>query len=78
MARRIVIKGTSGVGKTTFGAELAARLGVPFIELDALHHAAANAFGASAPATTTAPTSGRTSPALPHPPSHPHPHRRFP
>lgn len=38
MARRIVIKGTSGVGKTTLGTELAARLGVPFIELDALHH----------------------------------------
>ena len=38
MTRRIVIKGTSGAGKTTFGAALAARLGVPFIELDALHH----------------------------------------
>ena len=38
MTRRIVIKGTSGVGKTTLGTELAARLGVPFIELDALHH----------------------------------------
>jgi adenylate kinase family enzyme len=38
MTRRIVIKGTSGVGKTTLGLELAARLGVPFIELDALHH----------------------------------------
>jgi adenylate kinase family enzyme len=38
MTRRIVIKGTSGIGKTTFGAELAHRLGVPFIELDALHH----------------------------------------
>jgi adenylate kinase family enzyme len=38
MARRIVIYGTSGVGKTTLGAELAQRLGVPFIELDALHH----------------------------------------
>lgn len=38
MTRRIVIKGTSGVGKTTLGAELARRLGVPFIELDALHH----------------------------------------
>ena len=38
MARRITIKGTSGVGKSTFGEELARRLGVPFIELDALHH----------------------------------------
>jgi len=38
MTRRIVIYGTSGVGKTTLGADLAGRLGVPFIELDALHH----------------------------------------
>ena len=38
MPRRIVIKGTSGVGKSTFGAELARRLGVPYIELDVLHH----------------------------------------
>jgi adenylate kinase family enzyme len=38
MNRRIVIKGTSGAGKSTFGADLAGRLGVPFIELDALHH----------------------------------------
>lgn len=38
MSRRIVVKGTSGAGKTTFGADLAGRLGVPFIELDALHH----------------------------------------
>jgi adenylate kinase family enzyme len=38
MSRRISIKGTSGVGKSTLGAELARRLGVPFIELDALHH----------------------------------------
>jgi adenylate kinase family enzyme len=37
MARRVVIKGTSGVGKTTFGQALATRLGVPHIELDALH-----------------------------------------
>ncbi len=38
MPRRIAIKGTSGVGKTTFGQELARRIGVSFIELDALHH----------------------------------------
>lgn len=38
MTRRIVIKGTSGVGKTTLGTKLAGRLGVPFIELDGLHH----------------------------------------
>jgi adenylate kinase family enzyme len=36
--RRINVKGTSGSGKTTFGEELARRLGVPFVELDALHH----------------------------------------
>jgi adenylate kinase family enzyme len=30
--------GTSGSGKTTFAAELAQRLGVAHIELDALHH----------------------------------------
>ena len=38
MPQRITIKGTSGVGKTTFGEALARRLGVSFIELDALHH----------------------------------------
>ena len=35
--RRVNVKGTSGSGKTTFGRELAERLGVPFLELDALH-----------------------------------------
>jgi adenylate kinase family enzyme len=35
--RRIVVKGTSGTGKSTFGPELASRLGLTFIELDALH-----------------------------------------
>jgi adenylate kinase family enzyme len=34
--RRVNVVGTSGSGKTTFGAELARRLGVPHIELDAL------------------------------------------
>jgi adenylate kinase family enzyme len=38
MARRIVVKGGSGSGKTTLSAELARRLGVAHIELDALHH----------------------------------------
>jgi len=36
--RRINVKGTSGSGKTTFAQELARRLGVPYVELDALHH----------------------------------------
>jgi len=38
VARRINVKGTSGSGKTTFSQELAERLGVPSVELDALHH----------------------------------------
>ena len=36
--RRVNVKGTPGSGKSTFSAELARRLGVPWIELDALHH----------------------------------------
>ncbi|MEQ1505679.1 MAG: AAA family ATPase [Myxococcota bacterium] len=35
--RRIHVIGTSGTGKSTVGAALAGRLGVPFVELDALH-----------------------------------------
>jgi adenylate kinase family enzyme len=38
ISRRIVIKGTSGSGKTVLAAELARRLGVAHIELDALYH----------------------------------------
>jgi adenylate kinase family enzyme len=35
---RINVRGNSGSGKTTLAASLAAQLGVPHIELDALHH----------------------------------------
>ena len=38
MRRVAVIASASGNGKTTFGRALAARLGVPFVELDALVH----------------------------------------
>ncbi len=35
--RRVNVVGTSSSGKTTFAVALAARLGVPHVELDALH-----------------------------------------
>ena len=38
MGRRILVLGASGNGKTTVACTLAARLGVPHVELDALHH----------------------------------------
>jgi adenylate kinase family enzyme len=38
MGPRIAVKGASGSGKTSLATELARRLGVPHIELDALHH----------------------------------------
>src|SRR5829696_9943485 len=36
--QRIVVRGVSGAGKSTFAAELARRLGLTYVELDALHH----------------------------------------
>jgi adenylate kinase family enzyme len=38
MGRKIAVMGASCAGKTTLAAQLAERLGVPHIELDALHH----------------------------------------
>lgn len=36
--RRVSVVGNSGSGKTTLGRALAARLEVPFVELDAIYH----------------------------------------
>ena len=36
--RRVSVVGCSGSGKTTVAIDLATRLGVPHIELDALYH----------------------------------------
>ncbi|TML35249.1 MAG: adenylate kinase [Actinobacteria bacterium] len=36
--KRVNVKGISGSGKSTFAVELARRLELPYIELDALHH----------------------------------------
>ena len=38
--RRVQVEGVSGSGKSTTGRALADRLGVPYVELDALHHGA--------------------------------------
>jgi len=35
---RVNVKGIGGSGKSTFSRELAERLGVPYLELDAIHH----------------------------------------
>ncbi|HUQ38725.1 MAG TPA: hypothetical protein VM030_01100 [Acidimicrobiales bacterium] len=36
--RRVSVVGNSGSGKSTLGRALAARLAVPYVELDAVHH----------------------------------------
>ena len=36
--RRILVAGTSGAGKTTVAAALAARLGLPYTDIDGLYH----------------------------------------
>ena len=38
MGRRIAVVGVSGNGKTTLARAAAAKLGVPYVELDALNH----------------------------------------
>ena len=36
--RRVNVLGVSGTGKSTVGRQLATKLGVPYVELDELHH----------------------------------------
>jgi adenylate kinase family enzyme len=38
--RRVSVVGTSGAGKSTFGAALAGVLGVSWVELDSVYHQA--------------------------------------
>jgi adenylate kinase family enzyme len=40
MSMRVSVVGSSGSGKTTFGKALAARLDVPYVELDSIFHQA--------------------------------------
>ena len=42
VGRRIAVYGPSGSGKTTFAGELATKLGLPCLELDAVFHARPN------------------------------------
>src|SRR5215210_9572065 len=62
--RKIVVKGTSGAGKSTFAAELACRLHLAYVELDALHHGpnwsepTPEEFRARVSGATTAPSCG--------------------
>ena len=51
---RVNVKGISGSGKTTFSRELAGRLGVPYLELDAVHHIGPNWTEATAEELQTA------------------------
>jgi adenylate kinase family enzyme len=38
VVRRVSVVGNSGVGKSRFAQRLAAKLGAPWVELDAIHH----------------------------------------
>jgi adenylate kinase family enzyme len=40
--RKVLVKGSSGAGKSTVGRRAAERLGVRYVELDALHHIGPN------------------------------------